>query len=412
MVKYVFRESAFAFFVSFLFFFFIFFVNQLLLMAQDILTQHVPFKAVARLIFYSLPSIVAMSSPFAALLGTIMTVGRMSSDNEILVMSASGLSYTNLIAPTFILGGLISLVSFGVNDVALPAGTIQFTRLYRQLMVATPALEMKSDSVKTFRDTTIVTGKVRGNVISDVLIIDKTGSGERRVITAKTAEFKDMGREGMALDLTNAFIQSNKENAPGDYDYSHAEFLRYRIQPKDLMGNINAIGPREMTSRDVYKQIGVKQVQLGKTMNDRKRRVLDAALKLESVLRKGPSARQWNQRGNLLAAFNREQQMVDATRHDRGLSIYKLEFFKKFSIPFGALSLVFIAVPLGLFAKRSGQTTGFIFGIIIAVLYWALLLIGQNLGIRLGYSPFWTMWLPNLLSVAAGTVMLVVRVRL
>ncbi|MDR0720021.1 MAG: LptF/LptG family permease, partial [Treponema sp.] len=72
---YLVKDTLFSFFVSFLFFFFIFFVNQLLLLAQEILTKHVPFHQVALLVLYSLPSIIAMSAPFASLVGTLMTIG-------------------------------------------------------------------------------------------------------------------------------------------------------------------------------------------------------------------------------------------------------------------------------------------------------------------------------------------------
>jgi lipopolysaccharide export system permease protein len=72
---------------------------------------------------------------------------------------------------------------------------------------------------------------------------------------------------------------------------------------------------------------------------------------------------------------------------------------------------VFLAVSLGLLAKKSGQTVGFIFGLIIAVLYWAMLLGGQTMGQRLGYSPFWSMWLPNILAISIGLDMCIIRVR-
>ena len=42
LFKYFVRDTLFSFFVSFLFFFCVFFVNQLLLMAQEILAKHVP----------------------------------------------------------------------------------------------------------------------------------------------------------------------------------------------------------------------------------------------------------------------------------------------------------------------------------------------------------------------------------
>jgi lipopolysaccharide export system permease protein len=90
--------------------------------------------------------------------------------------------------------------------------------------------------------------------------------------------------------------------------------------------------------------------------------------------------------------------------------LHRLEFYQKFSVPFGAFSFIFLAVSLGLMAKRSGQTVGFIFGLIISVIYWTLLVGGRVMGIRLNTPPFWSMWLPNILALSIGLVLAVFRV--
>jgi lipopolysaccharide export system permease protein len=409
--RYIVSDALFSFFVAFLFFFFIFFVNQLLLLAQQILTKHVPFYQVALLVFYSLPSIIAMSAPFASLVGTLMTVGRLTSDNEVLVMLSSGLSYRNIFLPALAVGFLISLLSFFTNDVLLPAGTVQFVRLWRQILVSTPALELEANSVKRFRDTVIVTGPVTGRSIENVLILDRTSDGERRVIMARNAELKDAGKEGLSLDLNDAFVQSSKEIVRDDYDYATSGFLRYWVPQEDLIQAVSSITPREMSSTDVKKEIQVKDADLRDRLDERYYRSLTQALNLEDSLRKGPANDAWNRRENYYSAYLRDYQTARAIRGDRSLLIYRLEYYKKFSIPFGALSFVFLAVSLGLLAKKSGQTVGFIFGLIISVIYWALLLGGQTMGVRLGTSPFWSMWLPNILAASAGLIMLAVRIR-
>jgi lipopolysaccharide export system permease protein len=396
--------------VSFLFFFFIFFVNQLLLMAQEILTKRVPFNQVALLVLYSLPSIIAMAAPFASLVGTLMTVGRLSSDNEVLVLLSSGLSYRNIFLPALAVGLLISLMSFVANDVLLPAGTVQFSRLYRRILVSTPALELEANSVKRFKDTVVVTGDVTGNAINDVLILDKTSDGERRVIMARNAELKDGGAKGLSLDLEDAFIQSSKEVARRDYDYGSSGFLRYWVPQEDLIQAVSSIGPREMSSTDVRREIKVKEANLRARLDTRYNKALSHALSLEGALRKGPGDIEWNRRANYSQSFLQEIEAAEALKNDRSLLIYRLEYYKKFSIPFGALSFVFLAVSLGLLAKKSGQTVGFIFGLLISVVYWALLLGGQTMGQRLGYSPFWSMWLPNILALTAGLIMGAVRI--
>ena len=408
--RYILVEAFFSFFISFLFFFFMFFVNQLLLMAQEILTKHVPFGQVALLVLFSLPGVIAMSAPYGSLVGTLMTVGRLSSDNEILVLLSSGLSYRNVFIPAITVGIVVSLLSFVANDILLPAGTVQFARLYRRILTSTPALELEANSVKKFKDTVIVTGNVTGNAIDNVLILDRTSDGERRIIMASNAELKDAGRNGLSLDLNRAFVQSAKEIAREDYDYASAGYLSYWVPQEDLIQAMSSVSPREMSSFDVLKEIRYKTAELNLRLNERQGRVSALALALEETLRGGPDSENWNRRSNQLALFQRETQVLSSMSRDRTLSLYWLEFYKKFSIPFGAFSFVFLAVSLGLMAKKSGQTVGFIFGLIISVIYWALLLGGQTMGIRMGTDPFWSMWMPNILALSAGLILAVIRI--
>jgi len=406
---YICREAAFSFFVAFLFFFFIFFINQLLLMAEEILSKRVPFAQVALLVLYSLPAIVAMAAPFAALVGILMAIGRMNTDNEILLIRLSGLSYSMLFLPLILVGVLISLISFFANDVLLPAGTLEFGKLYRKLLFSTPAIELESNSVKRFKDTVLITGDVLDKSIDKILILDRTPNGERRVILADKATLENESNSLLSLRLDNAFIHTSTENTRMNYDYALSGQLRYALLQSDIMQAISAPGPREMASRDVAKEIKLKALDLKKNSAIRMQRAFKAAADLELILRNGSSGVEWNKKQTNLDLLKRERSSSYEILNDRTLRVYKLEYYKKFSIPFGALSFVFLATPLGLFAKKSGQTVGFALGLIIAVLYWALLIGGQTLGVRLGYSPFWAMWLPNISVVFTGLVLTIWR---
>jgi lipopolysaccharide export system permease protein len=409
--RYIFVEMFFSFIICFCFFFFIFFVNQILLMAQEILTKHVPFGQVALLILFSTPMIIATSAPFASLVGTLMTVGRLTSDNEILVMLSSGLSYKAVFYPAIAIGIIVSFLSFVTNDILLPAGTVQFNKLWRQILVSIPALELEANSVKRFKDTIIITGDVSGNAISNVIILDKTEDGERRVIMAGTAELKDSGKEGLSLDLEEAFFHSSKEVAWDDYDYAQTEFLQYKVSNEDIIQAIMSVSPREMSSRDVYISVKEKRAALEERVNNRKNRFAVQAVTLENVLRAGTEADTWNTRSSNINSFRRELQSLRLIMEDRSLTIYIIELYRKFAVPFGAFFFVFLAVSLGLMAKKSGQTVGFIFGNIIAVIYWSLLFIGQTMGLRVGTPPFWSMWLPNILCFIVGVILAVIKVR-
>ncbi|MDR2901228.1 MAG: LptF/LptG family permease [Treponema sp.] len=408
--KSIVKEAAFSFLVSFLFFFFIFFVNQLLYMAQDILSKRVPFYQVALLVLYSLPAVIAMAAPFGALVGTLMTVGRLSSDNEILVMLSLGLSYINVFLPAFVVGIAISLISFFANDVLLPAGTIQYSRLYRRILSATPALELESNSIKRFDNTVLVIGNVAGTSIDDMLILDRTSEGERRMILADNAELKDAGIIGLSLNLSDAFIQTSREVARENYDYASTSFLQYTVPQADFFEDNYAITPNQMSSKDVKNDIKEKEADLNSIIAKRQMNSINNIMKLEEVLRRGSKDQTWNTRKSLASNLLQEKEYVSEIKEDRSLLNNKLEYYKKFSIPFGAFCFMFLAVPIGLFSRKSGQAKGFIFGLFIAFFYWAFLLGGQQ-GARLGFSPFWSMWLPNIIAISVGSVLAMIKVR-
>jgi lipopolysaccharide export system permease protein len=407
--KYVAAEAAFSFFIAFLFFFFVFFVNQILLMAEQILSKRAPLLEVILLIFYSLPSVVAMAAPFASLVGILMALGRLSADNEILIMRASGLSHLVIYTPIIIVGLFISILSFFANDILLPAGTLEFGKVYRRLLVSTPALELESNSIKRYKNTLIITGEVIDKAIDNVLIMDRTNDGQRRLIMASRASLLENQSNSLVLDLHSAFIHNAGENAYGDYDYSFAETLQYAIRQQDIMQAATNPGPREMSSRDVLSEIKKKEITLFNRIDQRKIKNIDNILILDRILKDGKELLQWNQIQNHSVRLENELKSIQEISQDRVLSSYKLEYYKKFSIPFGALCFVFLATPLALFTKKSGQATGFGIGLIISVLYWALLIGGQTLGVRMRFDPFLAMWLPNILILFTGTLLSLVR---
>ena len=94
LATYIARELLLYFLVCFAFFFVVFFVNQILLPEKTILKKRVPVSSVLKLIVYCLPAIIAQSAPFATLVGFLMCLGRLVTDNEVLIFRASGQRYS------------------------------------------------------------------------------------------------------------------------------------------------------------------------------------------------------------------------------------------------------------------------------------------------------------------------------
>ncbi len=405
---YIGSEFIFSTLTAFLFFFCVFFINQLLLLAEEILSKKVPFLDVSRLILYSLPAIVAFSAPFSALVGCLMAVGKFASSNEIIAFKASGIPQIRLFLPVFVLGGLFALLSFGVNDYFLPWGTVNFTKLYRKLLYTHPELELESYSIKNYQDTILTNGPLDAEGIRQILILDKDPDGAKRIITSEKG-FLDKSIPGVVqLVLQGVSLLSVGGKEKERYTYSFADQMSYNILLKNISISFRGLGPREMSSYDVYKEIQKKYKELYERIQEKDVRIQSLQLRYLEAYTEGirlilqnPSAFA-NVRENLLRLSQQIEQEKSRPVQDRSLQLYLIEFYKKFSIPAGCIFFVLFAFPTALFTKRSGKVVGFGLGLLVSILYWGMLVAGQTLGVRSSFSPFLSMWIPNFVILLLG----------
>lgn len=364
IIRYLVKELLLYFVVSFLFFFMVFFVNQILLLAESILQKHVSLWSVIKLITYCLPFIIAQSAPFATLVGFLMCLGRMMSSNEILIMRASGFGYKMILKPVLMLGFVISVFSFFVNDYLLPLGTINYTRLYRDILRSNPSIEIEANSIKRTNDSTFVIGDVTGTTISDLVVFDVDRTGNQRVIIAEDSTVFKPQKTGvvMKMSMNNASVLLLGKTKRNNFDFLKSAVLSFNVFESSFFDRSEGVSPREMTSYDLHNQI--------------------------------------------------KELKKDKKTPPKMLNQYLLEFNKKFSIPFGSLFFALLAMPLAIiFGKHNGQTIGLIVGIFISVIYWAFMILGQIFASRSGHGAFISMWLPNLLVSFFGIMFYLVLVK-
>lgn len=356
--RYLTRELFIYFFIAFLFFFAVFFVNQILLTIEELLKQRVPLNDVLRLILYSLPSVVATSAPFATLVGFLMCLGRFVSDNEILVLRSTGHKYFSIFLPVIVLALGISVVSFVVNDYLLPLGNLKYNELGRKIQLTNPAVQLESNSVKRTKDSTLVIGNVEDSTVSDLILFDFDEAGNERIVISGNTQIiapKDPAII-MQLEMENPNVVFFYNKDSDTYDFLESESAIMNIFESSIDSSSGYLNPREMTFVDLKKEYD--------------------NMKLSSFI---------------------SSTMVN---------YYEMELHKKFSLPFGSLFFAFLAMPVALlFGKKNGQTVGLIIGIVVSVLYWALMILGQTWGQTQGRFAFSVMWAPNALMGFGGIIL-------
>ncbi len=79
-----------------------------------------------------------------------------------------------------------------------------------------------------------------------------------------------------------------------------------------------------------------------------------------------------------------------------------VEVHKKFSIPFASIVFILIGAPLGIAARRGSLGVGATFSIIFFLVYWACLILGEDLADRQFMPPLLAMWFPNIVLGLIG----------
>lgn len=411
---YLIGEFLFSFLVCFLFYFLIFFLNQLLLMAQDILAKGIAVSSVLLLLFYAIPSIITLTVPFGVLTAALMAFGRFSSDNEIFAMNSAGFQKFVIFRPILVLGVLIALFSFMINDIIQPAGTTAYQRLWLELSLTNPGLELDNYSARHYQDALLVSGLIDKEGIHPMVIFDRDNSGNRTVLVARLAAPQLRGQRAQlpGFQMFDIFTLSADTQDKEAWSWTTADSMEYR-----LLRDFNRMIDQQSTAvnmrvRDIAKTIDEKSLNLDGQMQQHTNQLGSTgwAFMLNYAQISGADSAQWAQTNAMLANLQNEiQVLLSQIPKDYSLQRWKLEYYQKYAIPFACIPFVILAFPLGLSARRSGRAVGFFSGLILTTLYWSILIIGRSLGLRADVSPFVVMVLPNILLLIIGVILFVMR---
>lgn len=362
LLKYIFKELFNYFLIAFLFLFVIFFVNNILLIGEDLLKKHAPVNDVIMIMVYSIPAIVSQSVPFATLIGFLMCLGRMMSDNEIFIIRASGFAYKYIFIPVITLGIIIFAVSFFVNDYLQVLSNVKYKQLLSKISRSTPTIVLEPNSIKQIGSSTVVIGDVEGNTVSDVIFFNQDNTDSKSIIIAGESTLKDSKKDGVVLqlDMSDAMMLSFNQNK-ADYDVLKSKSILLNVFDTDFFGKASQ-SASTYTFFDLNKKI--------KEMKENKNNDF-------SVIN------QWN-----------------------------MELYKKISIPFVSVLFAFLAFSIAfLFGKYNGLTMGLFTGVLICVLYWAMQITGQLLVVHNQYNAFWCIWASDIVIGIAGLILGIILVK-
>ncbi|MDD2366049.1 MAG: LPS export ABC transporter permease LptF [Desulfuromonadaceae bacterium] len=350
---YIIREISSLFLLGIVIFTVVLLMGRLLSLTDMVVSYGVPLADVGRMVLYLIPSFLVMTIPMAFLLAVLMAFGRLSADNEIVVLKASGISLFQMLPPVIFCSLIAMLLSLGASTIAAPWGNSSFKKLTLKVLTENVSATIRE---KTFwadiPGIVMYTDRYdeENRTLKGVIIHDGRNPYRQMTIFAKQGVISaEQGSQSLLLSLQDGSI------------HSVAAAGAYRL--------IN-FGEYSMTVGDKGGKRDILRGESDMTMSE-----------LESVI-EDPST-------------------VEANR------LKKLsEYHSRFTFPFASIVFALLAVPLGIQNRRAGKSAGFTISILIILSYYILMSVVKTVAEKGGLPAFIALWIPNLLFLSTGLIFL------
>ncbi len=384
---------------------------------------------IVQLITLNLAWMLTLAVPMSVLVATLMAFGSLSSNNEITIMKASGISLTKLMFPVLICACIVTYLMVQFNNEVLPEANHKARVLLQDISKTKPTFILEagkfSDDIggakifvrKTFENS---------NEIEGVYIYDYANPNSKNLITAEkgdisfTNDFKNV-----VMNLRNGEIHQ-LNNLDVANKYRKVEFEKHRII-LDAAGfgfqrssdNAFIRGDRELSAKAMNMLVDSINRMRVKTRENLMTGILadvNALFKIkfiDTVLNKNNSIVKKDSLKksdfisydtvpvvyrSIIAKISQENNQVQLENQlDKQVDVYDVEIYKKYSIPFACIIFTLIGAPLGYKVKRGGFGIAAGLSLFFFLLYWASLIGGEKLADRDIVSPFWGMWLVNII---------------
>ncbi len=442
---------------------FLFVMQFLIHHLPDIAGKGLPVGAVVELISYSLAYMVVLAVPMAVLLATLMTFGQLAESNTYAAIKGAGVSFFQMAWPVLVAGLLVSGGMTYFNNIVLPEANFRAKNLWRDIRVKKPGFELQPGVFYNGLNgysILVQAAPPDSNVLRDVTIYDYTEGTRRTAVIKAERGYLEARRGGEALELTLAdgelHRMENRSTGPGKR-YERVRFDRHtmRLDLSDFAferGNLNegyrsdrttptpamiayvdslraeVAAGHDTLQQHVHEALAITPAPPPEDTQppeeDAERMpepAREAALASTSGDPSGAAAAP--ARRALLGGLSVAQQrrayadamadarvvrshVSDASRDlvwkaDRA-NRYQVEIYKKFSIAVACLLFVLIGAPLGVSIRRGGLGTVGALALGIFLFYWVTLVQGEKLADRGHLTPLVSMWMANVLGLAAG----------
>lgn len=357
--RYLFTELLPPFAINLAFFTFIFLTSRILDITNLVVNHGVGLLQVLLVIVYTIPYFMVFVIPMAVMMAVLLTFLRFSGDNEILALKAGGVNVTALLPPVVVFCLLGGLLTAFMSIYGQPWGRSSAKQLVVRIAASSIDIGLKE---RQFNDT----------FDGIVLYVSQ--------VDTQTRTLRDVFIENQQDDKLASTVV-----APRGQLLRAADGLTWRLRLFD--GTIHQVDLQEFRANAIRFDTYDLTLSLAQMLEPQKR----------------PSKHRREMNLAELRQYIREHQAA----RDAGYFNALMRYHKMFSIPFACLVLGFLAMPLGMQAKRASKSYGLGLGLVFFMLYYLLLSAASVFGESGRLPPIAAVWMPNLVMAAVGVFLFV-----
>jgi len=326
--------------------------------AFELLARGLPPLALAKFLLYLIPVMLTYTLPLAMLVAAVMVFGRLSAENELSAMRASGIGLWQIITPGLLLAALFSGICLYLQMELGPRSQYWADQLRRVEAVRNPLLALEPGRWVELPGHVVYVGNRNGSDIDDVhiYVFGSDGRVAQDIYARRGKVLLLEEQQRLQLQLQQATIVSSDSGAA-----DNPERLQ-RLAGQNLTFELdygNRFERRPLSRRTKHMTVGMIF-------------------------------------GNLYL-FN-----------DRGMDPTPLhvELYSRMALALAPLAFLLVGVPCGIQARRAETSVGIVVSLVLALVFYVFLIMADSLKHQPQYRPEILVWLPNIGYQLAGIIAL------
>jgi lipopolysaccharide export system permease protein len=321
LFKYITRETFSFFTVGLFVFIFIIMSTRLIWMTDLLVNQSVNPGQLMHITLCMLPRVIMFSMPAVCLMSVLLSFIRLSSDNEIIALNASGISLYQIMKPVIFFSIVNYIIASLITIYWEPWGNRSYRDVVFGIVKSRADVAIKEKVFyEPFEDIVFYINGIsaRDGTMKDIFVVDRRDERVTATIIAEKAKiFQSEESTVLTIRFTEGIIFENESDLRMAR-YSSFETTDLNIDLKDIMSSMVS---REIEPREMY--IGELIDNLGKSKGE-----------------------------------------------DIEKSLAELRLFEMFSIPVAVFLLGVIGAPLGAHVRGRGYTRGIVLSLFIFMAYY------------------------------------------